>query len=190
GPTVHPAPTTTGAAAPPAAEATEPAAPHGAPSMAPRATPPPAAEPPPPAPVPTPPSADLAALMARVRSARRFAAALADAHPVRGGWQSWLGDDTVVCRCEEVTYGQVKEAVAGRGADGMRVLKLVCRAGLGSCQGRVCGRNVAEIAGGLLGASDLADPHAADRRPIAQPIRLGDLGDLGDLGEPGESTVS
>ncbi len=136
-----------------------------------------------PAPKPLAPAA-LAALVARVRSTRRFAALLVDAHPVRDGWQSWLTEDTVVCRCEEVTYGQVREAVLGRGADGMRALKLTCRVGLGVCQGRVCGRNAAEIANALLdasGAPALADPHAIDRRPIAQPIRLGDLGDLGDL---------
>ncbi|MGP3954010.1 FAD/NAD(P)-dependent oxidoreductase [Streptomyces sp. 7N604] len=105
--------------------------------------------------------------VARVRSGRRFAEALADAHRVRPGWRTWLTDDTLVCRCEEVTYGDLRGAVRDRAADGMRTLKLTSRVGLGPCQGRVCGRNAAELAG--------LDASGADRRPIAQPIRLGDL---------------
>ncbi|PSJ27083.1 FAD/NAD(P)-binding oxidoreductase, partial [Streptosporangium nondiastaticum] len=109
-----------------------------------------------------------------VRSGQRFGQALARAHPVPGGWRGWLREDTLVCRCEEVSYGELRDAVMARGADGMRALKLACRAGLGACQGRVCGRNTAELAAAFLG-SPVADPHAMDRRPLAHPVRLGDL---------------
>ncbi|MEC4017354.1 FAD-dependent oxidoreductase [Streptomyces sp. H27-D2] len=140
----------------------------------------------------------------RVRTGRRFAAALAAAHPVRSGWQSWLSDDTLVCRCEEVPYRDLRAAVQGRGADGTRALKLTSRAGLGACQGRVCGRNTAELAAGLAAGLAAAgpgratepggpphspgppDPYALDRRPIAQPIRLGDLAVTGPLGDQGD----
>ncbi|MFC9693469.1 FAD-dependent oxidoreductase [Kribbella sp. NPDC056951] len=91
---------------------------------------------------------------------RRFAVALGRAYPVRGGWKGWSGDDTVVCRCEEVCRGEV-EAVGGVG----RAFRLSSRVGLGLCQGRVCSRNVAE----LVGDSPLM------KRPIAVPVRLGDL---------------
>jgi NADPH-dependent 2,4-dienoyl-CoA reductase/sulfur reductase-like enzyme len=40
--------------------------------------------------------------------------------------------DTIVCRCEDVTYGAVQEAVCARQA------KLYTRAGMGPCQGRTC----------------------------------------------------
>ncbi|MEV5378065.1 FAD-dependent oxidoreductase [Streptomyces nondiastaticus] len=121
-----------------------------------------------------PPPARVAAAAARVRSGQRFGQALARAHPVPGGWRGWLREDTLVCRCEEVSYGELRDAVMARGADGMRALKLACRAGLGACQGRVCGRNTAELAAAFLG-SPVADPHAMDRRPLAHPVRLGDL---------------
>ncbi|MEV4926900.1 NAD(P)/FAD-dependent oxidoreductase [Streptomyces roseoverticillatus] len=121
-----------------------------------------------------PPPARLAAAAARVRSGQRFGQALARAHPVPGGWRGWLREDTLVCRCEEVSYGELRDAVVARGADGMRALKLACRAGLGACQGRVCGRNTTELAAALLG-SPVADPCAMDRRPLAHPVRLGDL---------------
>ena len=105
----------------------------------------------------------------RVRAGRRFAAALAAAHPVRPGWQGRLRGDTVVCRCEEVTCGALRTTVAERAAEGARPVKLTTRAGLGLCQGRMCGAAVADLTG---------DPALADgfaRRPLAQPLRLGEL---------------
>ncbi|MFF7023767.1 FAD-dependent oxidoreductase [Streptomyces klenkii] len=130
-----------------------------------------------------PPPARVASAAARVRSGQRFGQALARAHPVPGGWRGWLREDTLVCRCEEVSYGELRDAVVARGADGMRALKLACRAGLGACQGRMCGRSTAELAAAFLG-SPVADPYATDRRPLAQPIRLGDL--AGPPDEPGD----
>ncbi|MCH7230859.1 NAD(P)/FAD-dependent oxidoreductase [Glycomyces sp. L485] len=107
--------------------------------------------------------------MRHVRSGRRFAAALQSAYPVRPGWKGWLRDDTLVCRCEEVPYGELRRAVGGLDIGGVRSLKLATRAGLGLCQGRVCGRNVAELAG----LADAADGFS--RRPVAAPVRLGEL---------------
>ena len=106
----------------------------------------------------------------RVRTGRRFAAALAAAHPVRPGWKEWPKDDTLVCRCEEVPLRDLR--AAARSAPGGRAFRLASRAGLGLCQGRVCGRNTAE----LIGLTD-DDARRFDRRPIAVPIRLGDLAD-------------
>jgi NADPH-dependent 2,4-dienoyl-CoA reductase/sulfur reductase-like enzyme len=108
----------------------------------------------------------------RVRAGRRFASGLDSAYPVRLGWKSWLREDTLVCRCEEVGYGELCRAVEQRDARGARSLKLVSRAGLGLCQGRVCGRNVAELTGIPDGAA------AFSRRPIAEPVRLGELANL------------
>ncbi len=107
-----------------------------------------------------------------------FAGALQAAYPVRDGWTSWLRDDTLVCRCEEVPYSRVKEAQE-LGATDARSIKLLARPGMGWCQGRVCGYAVARLAG---------EEPAPPRRPIAQPIRLGDLagphGRTESAGEP------
>ncbi|MFI6508774.1 FAD-dependent oxidoreductase [Streptosporangium sp. NPDC050855] len=94
-----------------------------------------------------------------------FARALQEAYPVRPGWQEWLRDDTLVCRCEEVPLSAVREAQAMGAADA-RSVKLLARPGMGWCQGRMCGYAVACLAG--------EDPAPAGR-PIAQPIRLGAL---------------
>ncbi|WP_328330284.1 FAD-dependent oxidoreductase [Kribbella sp. NBC_00382] len=102
-----------------------------------------------------------------VAKGKRFARALDAAYPVRDGWLKWSGADTLVCRCEEVTRGEVDEAVGARDVEAARSLKLSSRAGLGLCQGRVCGRNVA----GITGVKD------GYRRPLAVPVRLTDLAD-------------
>ncbi|MGW5718444.1 FAD/NAD(P)-dependent oxidoreductase [Amycolatopsis sp. NPDC003865] len=96
---------------------------------------------------------------------RAFAHRLTTAHPIGAGWPGWLREDTIVCRCEETTYGRLKEAAADPAEPGPHALKLGTRAGLGPCQGRMCGPAVAELCGG-------AERH---HRPIAQPIRLGEL---------------
>ncbi|WIV55890.1 NAD(P)/FAD-dependent oxidoreductase [Amycolatopsis nalaikhensis] len=106
-------------------------------------------------------------LLRRRDRARAFAGRLAAAHPIGAAWPGWLRDDTIVCRCEETTYGDLKTAVADPAAPGPHALKLGTRAGLGPCQGRMCGPTVAELCGG-------AERH---HRPIAQPIRLGELAD-------------
>ncbi|XLD97644.1 NAD(P)/FAD-dependent oxidoreductase [Streptomyces sp. 184] len=111
------------------------------------------------------------AALRRVRAGRRFAAALARAYPVPDGWRTWLREDTLVCRCEEVSYGELRRSVEEREALGVRAVKLVSRVGLGPCQGRVCGPNVAC----LTGSPDSSGPAAFARRPIASPVRLGEL---------------
>lgn len=55
-----------------------------------------------------------------------------------------LADDTVVCRCEEVTAGQIRAAVR-LGASGPNQIKTFLRAGMGPCQGRMCGTTVAAL---------------------------------------------
>jgi NADPH-dependent 2,4-dienoyl-CoA reductase/sulfur reductase-like enzyme len=107
------------------------------------------------------------ALVRKRDRARGFARRLAAAHPIGAAWPGWLHDDTIVCRCEEATYGDLKSAVALPATPGPHALKLGTRAGLGPCQGRMCGPAVAELCGG-------AERH---HRPIAQPIRLGELAD-------------
>jgi len=107
---------------------------------------------------------------------RRFAARLAAAHGIRPGWRDWLTDDTVICRCEEVTAGEIQAAAAATESRGLRSLKLSTRAGLGPCQGRVCGRTVEE----LLEKQRLLDRGRTSNRPIAALVRLGELADLED----------
>jgi NADPH-dependent 2,4-dienoyl-CoA reductase/sulfur reductase-like enzyme len=100
--------------------------------------------------------------------ARAFAGRLALAHPIGAAWPGWLREDTIICRCEETTYGELVKAVHDPTAPGSHALKLGTRAGLGPCQGRMCGPTVSALCGGT-------ERH---HRPIAQPIRLGELADV------------
>lgn len=97
---------------------------------------------------------------------RTSAEALAAAFAPPAHWTDQVTDDTLVCRCEEVTAGAVREAVDGLGAGDVRTVKLLTRAGMGWCQGRMCATAVA----GLTGCE--ATP---SRRPFARPVPLGVL---------------
>ncbi|MFD5232685.1 FAD-dependent oxidoreductase [Streptomyces qaidamensis] len=105
-----------------------------------------------------------AALKART-ALQRSAAALGSACAPPAHWPEQLADDTVVCRCEEVTAGAVREAL-DLGAGDERTVKLLTRAGMGWCQGRMCGTAIAGLAG--------CAPTPA-KRPFARPVPLGVL---------------
>jgi NADPH-dependent 2,4-dienoyl-CoA reductase/sulfur reductase-like enzyme len=120
------------------------------------------------------------ALLERRRVLTAFAATMHAAHPIRDGWISWLGDDTLVCRCEEVPLHRLHEAVDELGADDPRTAKLLTRCGMGWCQGRICAEPVARLV-----AARAADPSQAGAagagwggwatRPMAVPITLAAL---------------
>ncbi|MEV6504576.1 FAD-dependent oxidoreductase [Streptomyces sp. NPDC051642] len=104
---------------------------------------------------------------------REFFAALDTVYAPPARWADLVTDDTVVCRCEEVTGGAIREAVDGLGAGDVRTVKLLTRAGMGWCQGRMCGPAVAGLAGCQLTPS---------RRPFARPVPLGVLARAGEPG--------
>lgn len=55
-----------------------------------------------------------------------------DAFAPRAELRALPSEDTIICRCEDVTYGAVQGAACARQA------KLYTRAGMGPCQGRTC----------------------------------------------------
>ena len=81
----------------------------------------------------------------RRRTFSAFAARLERAHGIRAGWTGWLRDDTIACRCEEVSCGTIRSTVRRTAQTGVRSVKLTTRAGLGICQARICGRTVEEL---------------------------------------------
>ncbi len=62
-----------------------------------------------------------------------FRTALNAAFALRAELKSLATDDTLVCRCEDVSFGRLKRF------GGWRDAKLQTRCGMGCCQGRVCG---------------------------------------------------
>ncbi|MEU6982451.1 NAD(P)/FAD-dependent oxidoreductase [Streptomyces sp. NPDC046324] len=109
---------------------------------------------------------------------RAFADVMAAAHAPGPGWPRWMTDETEVCRCEEVTAGRVREAVAGLGARDARTVKLFTRAGMGWCQGRMCGTAVACLAASGADTTEARAEPPAGRSPLAVPVPLSALAAL------------
>ena len=72
-------------------------------------------------------------LFRRRERARKFAASLNRAFSPREELKRLPKPDTIVCRCEDVTYRKLKDIGS------FRVAKLHTRCGMGPCQGRICG---------------------------------------------------
>ena len=106
---------------------------------------------------------------------RGFARRIEAAHGIRPSWPAVLTADTIVCRCEDVSFGRLCEIAESTQSRSLRALKLSTRAGLGICQGRICGRSVEELLAARVPGGSLGDDVTTDRRPIAAPIRLGEL---------------
>jgi NAD(P)H-nitrite reductase large subunit len=79
-------------------------------------------------------------------------------------------DDTIVCRCEEITMGEIKEAVAD-GAKEMSEVKRITRLGMGLCQGKMCGPALQEILARLSGLPPSSIGHLNPRPPV-RPVAL------------------
>jgi NADPH-dependent 2,4-dienoyl-CoA reductase/sulfur reductase-like enzyme len=77
--------------------------------------------------------ADLGREFRQRARAHRFAADLNATFSLRDDLKSLPRDDTIVCRCEDVSWGQL------RPFESWRVAKLQTRCGMGPCQGRICG---------------------------------------------------
>jgi len=90
-------------------------------------------------------------------------------------------DHTIVCRCEGVTAGGIRELVA-QGFTDHNEIKSIARCGMGPCQGRMCGPALVEI----VAAASNTDP-AANRplriRPPVKPVTLGEMANLQSGGD-------
>jgi NADPH-dependent 2,4-dienoyl-CoA reductase/sulfur reductase-like enzyme len=84
--------------------------------------------------------------------------------------------ETIVCRCEEVTAGDIRAAL-DLGAHGPQQLKVFTRCGMGPCQGRLCGLTVTEMAAARRGVSP-AEVGGYRARPPFKPITVGEFASL------------
>ncbi|MFB8387161.1 FAD-dependent oxidoreductase [Microbacterium sp. NPDC055910] len=120
-------------------------------------------------------------LRRRISRGRRFAVGMHRASPVPSDWSTWLADDTLVCRCEEVDAAQVRATVHSLGADDARDVRVTARPGMGMCQGRVCGFALSCLVGAESGrAPAAADLEHLAKRPVGIPLRVADLAEIAD----------
>jgi D-hydroxyproline dehydrogenase subunit alpha len=117
----------------------------------------------------------------RITAARRFAALIDDAFPLADGWLERLRMDTVVCRCEDVTWGEVAAALRIGTAE-VRGVKGLTRCGMGYCQGRVCGPVLQYLIASDSGRplDSVGDLHT---RTLGSMVPLGRLAAAATVGE-------
>ncbi|MCB9946672.1 MAG: FAD-dependent oxidoreductase [Rhodospirillaceae bacterium] len=87
-------------------------------------------------------------------------------------------DTTCICRCEEVTAGDIRTA-AGLGCIGPNQAKAFGRAGMGPCQGRYCGLTVTAILAEANGRTPDETGYFRIRPPL-KPVTLGELAAMDD----------
>jgi NADPH-dependent 2,4-dienoyl-CoA reductase/sulfur reductase-like enzyme len=91
-------------------------------------------------------------------------------------------DRTLVCRCEEVSAGEIRQAVRDGHRDPNQV-KFLTRCGMGPCQGRQCAHAVAHIL-----AVETGQPVAGQRpfrvRPPIRPLSIAELAALESIEDP------
>ncbi|MCP4766352.1 MAG: FAD-dependent oxidoreductase [Gammaproteobacteria bacterium] len=83
------------------------------------------------------------------------------------------GDNTLVCRCEEITAGEIRQAVR-LGCTGPNQVKSFTRCGMGPCQGGQCSSTVSLIISQQLG-KPMTEVGCLRVRPPLSPITLGQL---------------
>lgn len=91
-------------------------------------------------------------------------------------WINKPADATVVCRCEEVTAGRVRE-MARLGCQGPNQTKFLSRCGMGPCQGRICGGVVTQVLAEALGKPPAEIGSYRIRAPL-KPIPMESLAAL------------
>jgi D-hydroxyproline dehydrogenase subunit alpha len=101
----------------------------------------------------------------RLNRLERFWAALDAAFRVGPGIYEWAADDTIVCRCEEVTVGEVRHLIRPGSRD-PNAVKAVTRVGMGICQGRDCSQPVSAIFAQQTGRPLAELPPLSPRPPV------------------------
>lgn len=86
----------------------------------------------------------------------------------------------IVCRCEDVTLGEIRKAIR-EGATTLDEVKRITRAGMGPCQGRTCRLLVAgEIA--RYHRKHVSEVLQSRYRPPVKPVKMGDFAALSEEG--------
>jgi D-hydroxyproline dehydrogenase subunit alpha len=80
----------------------------------------------------------IASLQKKLAPHTRFSAMLNTLFGAHPNFQAILDDHTIICRCEEVNYKDIREGIEN-GASDLSELKNWVHAGQGNCQGRTCG---------------------------------------------------
>jgi NAD(P)H-nitrite reductase large subunit len=98
-------------------------------------------------------------------------------------WAAQAPDELVVCRCEQVTAGELRACVAATGAREMNRLKALSRVGMGRCQGRMCGQAAARLLAHAAGC-ELSAVGRLRAQPPVKPVPVSALASAIDHAPP------
>jgi NADPH-dependent 2,4-dienoyl-CoA reductase/sulfur reductase-like enzyme len=107
------------------------------------------------------------------RKLRKFSALLNNTFALRDELRSSPRPDTLICRCEDVSFERLRKQT------GWRAAKLHTRCGMGPCQGRVCGPAIEFLLGWRFESV----------RPPVFPVRLASLAQVAELGETSNQSL-
>ena len=108
---------------------------------------------------------DAASRFGSRRKLRKFSDLLNRTFALRDELRSTPRPDTLVCRCEDVSFERLRKQ------SGWRAAKLHTRCGMGPCQGRVCGPSIEFLFGWKLESV----------RPPVFPVRLASLAQVAEV---------
>jgi thioredoxin reductase/bacterioferritin-associated ferredoxin len=90
-------------------------------------------------------------------------------------------DETLICRCEEITAGTIRQAIQAGHHDPNQI-KFLTRCGMGPCQGRQCDNAVSQLVAHELG-NDVGQNESYRIRPPIRPLTIEQLANLQAAGE-------
>jgi NADPH-dependent 2,4-dienoyl-CoA reductase/sulfur reductase-like enzyme len=93
-------------------------------------------------------------------------------------------DETLICRCEEVSAGTIRQAIQAGHQDPNQI-KFLTRCGMGPCQGRQCDNAISLLVGHELG-HDIGKQESYRFRPPIRPLTIEQLANLQGAGEKNE----
>ena len=115
-------------------------------------------------------------LQGSLARASRFGGAMAEMMAPRVENVDALSPETIVCRCEDIMAAEIETAILG-GAVTIDQLKAWTRAGMGPCQGRICGETVASLLAKHVGDREQVGMWTgrAPLRPVPVDEMIGDV---------------
>lgn len=90
-------------------------------------------------------------------------------------------DDTIVCRCSDVTLGDIRQMLED-GFTTVDEIKRLARAGMGPCQGKTCGQIILREISMMTGKS-IDELTMGTYRPPVKSVKLGEIAKTAERGD-------